>query len=123
MNLRPQATPRTVVVGLGRTGLSVVRYLRAQGRAVAVTDTRAAPPALPQLRELAPEVAVSTGGLDQGLLGGADAIVVSPGIAAQGPFFEAARARGLSVSVTSSCLRARRAPPWSASPAPTARAP
>jgi UDP-N-acetylmuramoylalanine--D-glutamate ligase len=97
MNPQPQATPHTVVVGLGRTGLSVVRYLRAQGRAVAVTDTRAVPPALPQLRELAPEVAVSTGGLDPGLLGGADAIVVSPGIAARGAFFDAARARGLPV--------------------------
>ena len=90
MNVQGNNTPRTVVVGLGRTGMSVVRYLRAQGRAVAVTDTRAAPPALPQLRALAPEVTVSAGGLDQRLLAGADAIVVSPGIAAQGAFFDAA---------------------------------
>lgn len=97
MNVQGNNTPRTVVVGLGRTGMSVVRYLRAQGRAVAVTDTRAAPPALPQLRALAPEVTVSAGGLDQRLLAGADAIVVSPGIAAQGAFFDAARAQGLPV--------------------------
>ena len=97
MNAATHMAPRTVVVGLGRTGLSVVRYLRSQGRTVAVTDTRAAPPALPALRELAPEVAVSAGGLDRELLATADAIVVSPGIAAQGPFFDAARERGLPV--------------------------
>jgi UDP-N-acetylmuramoylalanine--D-glutamate ligase len=97
MNAAPHSAPRTIVVGLGRTGLSVVRHLRAQGRDVAVTDTRAAPPELARLRELAPEVAVRAGGLDSALLAGADAIVVSPGIAPQGPFFDAARARGLPV--------------------------
>jgi len=97
MNVPGNSASRTVVVGLGRTGMSVVRYLRAQGRAVAVTDTRAAPPELAQLRALAPEVSVSAGGLDQRLLDGADAIVVSPGMAARGAFFDAARARGLPV--------------------------
>ncbi len=97
MSTVTQSAPRTVVVGLGRTGISVVRYLRAHGTAVAVTDTRTAPPALPELRALAPEVKVSTGALDAKLLEGAEAIVVSPGIAARGEFFEAARARGLPV--------------------------
>jgi UDP-N-acetylmuramoylalanine--D-glutamate ligase len=91
------SAPRTVVVGLGRTGMSVVRYLRARGSAVAVTDTRSAPPALPELRALAPEITVSAGSLDQRLLEGAEAIVVSPGIAARGGFFDAARARGVPV--------------------------
>jgi|KBSMisStandDraft_5_1062788.scaffolds.fasta_scaffold59994_2 UDP-N-acetylmuramoylalanine--D-glutamate ligase len=91
------SAPRTVVVGLGRTGMSVVRYLRAHGRPVAVTDTRNAPPALPELRALAPEVAFSVGALDQRLLEGAEAIVVSPGIAARGGFFDAARERGVPV--------------------------
>ncbi len=97
MSAAPHSAPRTVVVGLGRTGMSVVRYLRAQGSAVAVTDTRAAPPALPELRALAPEVRVSAGALDAALLEGAEAIVVSPGIAARGAFFDAARARGVPV--------------------------
>ena len=88
---------RTVVVGLGKTGLSVVRYLRAQGTPVAVTDTREAPPGLAALRELAPEIIVRAGGLDAQLLSGANAIVVSPGIAARGAFFDAARERGLPV--------------------------
>ena len=87
----------TVIVGLGKTGMSVVRYLRAQGTGMAVTDTRAAPPGLEALRELAPEVTVRAGGLDERLLEGANAIVVSPGIAARGAFFDAARARGVPV--------------------------
>jgi UDP-N-acetylmuramoylalanine--D-glutamate ligase len=97
MSSSAHSAARTVVVGLGRTGMSVVRYLRAHGTAVAVTDTRAAPPALPELRALAPEVRVSAGALDPRLLEGADAIVVSPGVAAVGAFFDAARARGVPV--------------------------
>jgi len=93
----PHTLPHTIVVGLGKTGLSVVRHLRAQGRTVSVTDTRAAPPALAALGQLAPEVVVRTGVLDERLLGGAEAIVVSPGIAPRGAFFDAARARGLPV--------------------------
>jgi UDP-N-acetylmuramoylalanine--D-glutamate ligase len=95
MSSAVHSAPRTVVVGLGKTGLSIVRHLRAQGISVAVTDTRLQPPALAQLRALAPEIQVSTGGLDEGLLGGANAIVVSPGVAPSGSFFERARAQGL----------------------------
>lgn len=97
MNMTPTAPARTVVVGLGKTGLSVVRFLRAQGTAVAVTDTRQTPPNLATLRDLAPEITVRAGGLDQQLLHGAAAIVVSPGIAARGAFFDAARALGLPI--------------------------
>ena len=87
--------PHTIVVGLGKTGLSVVRHLRARGLAVAVLDTRVAPPALAALRTEAPEVRVHTGGLDPQWLAGAVDVVISPGMAPQGEFFDAARARGL----------------------------
>ncbi|HEX9474152.1 MAG TPA: UDP-N-acetylmuramoyl-L-alanine--D-glutamate ligase [Steroidobacteraceae bacterium] len=89
--------PHTVVVGLGKTGLSVVRHLRARGRTVAVLDTRVAPPALAALRNEAPEVAVHTGGLDPQWLDGAVDVVISPGMAPRGEFFDAARARGMSL--------------------------
>jgi len=89
--------PHTLVVGLGKTGLSVVRHLRARGLAVAVLDTRVAPPALAALRSEAPEVTVHTGGLDPQWLDGAVDVVVSPGMAPRGEFFDAARARGLSL--------------------------
>ena len=41
--------PYAVIVGLGRTGLSAARYLRAQGWRLAVTDTRTEPPELAAL--------------------------------------------------------------------------
>ena len=50
-----------VIVGLGRTGLSCARYLRALGWKIAVTDTRAQPPELTALRQLDSRIPVSTG--------------------------------------------------------------
>jgi UDP-N-acetylmuramoylalanine--D-glutamate ligase len=41
---------RTLVVGLGETGLSVVRYLTRRGVPVAVVDSRIQPPGLERLR-------------------------------------------------------------------------
>jgi len=88
---------RTVVVGLGRTGLSVARFLVARGVRVAVTDSRARPPELERVRELGADLVLRTGGFDAGLLDHADLVVVSPGIELSGPFFDAARARGLGI--------------------------
>ncbi|MDE2069989.1 MAG: UDP-N-acetylmuramoyl-L-alanine--D-glutamate ligase [Gammaproteobacteria bacterium] len=93
----PPARSKTLVVGLGRTGLSCVRFLAARGAEVAVTDSRARPPALAQLRELVPQAAVFVGGFSEQALAGAEQVLVSPGVAANAPFLETARARGLPV--------------------------
>ena len=92
-----QSSLRVVVVGLGRTGCSVARYLLERGARVAVTDSRAEPPELSALLALGREVVVRTGGFDSALLAEADLVVVSPGVPTSGPFFDAARARGLSI--------------------------
>jgi UDP-N-acetylmuramoylalanine--D-glutamate ligase len=91
------ASGHVVVVGLGKTGLSVARHLHAQGTAFAVTDTRADPPGLGELRALAPAAVVRAGGLDAALLEGAREVVASPGIATTGAFFDAARSHGLAI--------------------------
>jgi UDP-N-acetylmuramoylalanine--D-glutamate ligase len=92
---------RAVVVGLGKSGFSAARYLLAQGFEVAVTDTRAEPPEWARLAALGAalgrEIVVRRGGFDASLLEGAELLVVSPGVAPAGSFFDAARARGLSV--------------------------
>jgi UDP-N-acetylmuramoylalanine--D-glutamate ligase len=88
---------RAVVVGLGRTGYSAARFLLSRGSRVAVTDSRADPPELQRLAALGGDVVVRTGGFDAGLLEHADLVVVSPGVALTGAFFEAARARGLRI--------------------------
>lgn len=86
-----------VVIGLGKTGLSVVRHLKRQGYPVAVNDTREVPPGLAELRAEFPDVEVSLGRLDGALLLSAREIVSSPGISVKEPEIAAAIAAGVSV--------------------------
>ncbi len=88
---------RTVVVGLGRTGMACARYLQSRGVEFAVTDSRAAPPEAAALRQLAPDADVAFGGFDMALLDGATEIVASPGVSLREPFLERAAARGVSI--------------------------
>jgi UDP-N-acetylmuramoylalanine--D-glutamate ligase len=88
---------RAVIVGLGRTGLSVARHLAPRGWRLAGTDTRENPPEIAALSALQPGMPIRLGGLDPALLEDADCVVVSPGVAMTGPFFIRARALGLDV--------------------------
>lgn len=94
---RPDVKGRTVVAGLGRTGLSCARYLHAQGVDFAVTDSRATPPELAKLREMLPATAIRVGSLDVALLEGAGQVIVSPGLSLDEPLLVAARAQGIPV--------------------------
>jgi UDP-N-acetylmuramoylalanine--D-glutamate ligase len=89
---------RTLVVGLGETGLSVVRYLTRRGVPVAVVDSRIQPPGLERLRsgELA-NVAVFLGDFSDEAFAHAEQIVVSPGVSLGEPQIAAAQARGVPV--------------------------
>jgi UDP-N-acetylmuramoylalanine--D-glutamate ligase len=90
----PRARRRALVVGLGRTGLSVARYLHGRGTEVRACDARA-DVALPD--DLAPAIDVTraTDGVD--LLPGVDLVVPSPGVAADAPVLVAASRRGIPV--------------------------
>ncbi len=87
--------PLSVIVGLGRTGVSCARHLAARGHNLVVTDSRSAPPGLPELRHLVPEAAIVLGGFDAAVLEGANQVVVSPGVSLREPFLQQAAARGL----------------------------
>jgi UDP-N-acetylmuramoylalanine--D-glutamate ligase len=91
------AAKYAVIVGLGRTGLSCARYLRARGWRLAVTDTRQKPPELAGLAALDPTIPLSAGGLDIRLLDGADCVVASPGVSLEEPFFVEARRHGIEI--------------------------
>jgi UDP-N-acetylmuramoylalanine--D-glutamate ligase len=95
MNGAPLKLRRALIVGLGVSGLSAARYLHAAGCAVTVIDSRAEPPQRAALLALDPAIAVHSGPFDSALLEGIDALIVSPGVALQGAFFDAARARNL----------------------------
>ena len=95
------AATRTLVVGLGKTGVACVRWLQQHGESVAVADSRAAPPGLAALaaldRDPARQIRVHLGSLDPGLLKAADRVVLSPGVSRREPLVQAALAQGLPV--------------------------
>lgn len=78
-----------VVVGLGKTGLSCVRYLVKQNFKVSVVDSRLSPPGLEELRQNFPEVKVYLGSFDGRILTQADELIISPGISRNNPAISA----------------------------------
>ena len=70
----------SIVMGLGVTGMSCVRHLRALGEDVVVMDSRSAPPLADVCRREHPEVEVLTGCFDRKRLAHAARVVVSPGL-------------------------------------------
>lgn len=88
---------RVLVVGLGKTGLSCVRYLYEHGIEVAVTDSRENPPALDELQSKYPDVAVFVGGFSPEAFKRATCLVVSPGVSLREPLISEARVRGAEI--------------------------
>jgi UDP-N-acetylmuramoylalanine--D-glutamate ligase len=89
---------RTLVVGLGKTGLSVARFLSQRGVPVAIVDSRETPPGLEALRAGLPaDVALFLGGFKAEAFERAEQVVVSPGVSVQEPLIAAAAARGVPV--------------------------
>ncbi|GAB3369030.1 Mur ligase family protein [Azotobacter armeniacus] len=87
-----------IVVGLGKSGMSLVRFLAGQGAHFAVVDTRANPPELATLQRDHPQVEVHCGALDVDFLCRASELYVSPGLALTAPALQAAAARGVKLS-------------------------
>ena len=87
-----------IVVGLGKSGMSLVRHLARRGLPFAVADTRAAPPELETLRRDFPQIEVRCGALDVDFLCRASELLVSPGLALATPALQQAAARGVKLS-------------------------
>jgi len=87
-----------IVVGLGKSGMSLVRFLANRGVSFAVADTRENPPELATLRRDFPQVDVRCGELDVEFLCRADELYVSPGLALATPALQQAAARGVKMS-------------------------
>jgi len=87
-----------IVVGLGKSGMSVVRHLARRGQPFAVVDTRANPPELATLQAQYPEIEVRCGEMDVDFLCRASELLVSPGLAVSTPALQAAAARGVKLS-------------------------
>lgn len=83
-----------VVVGLGITGISCVRYFAKQKIPFAVIDTREVPPGLEEFNEHFSDVPHFFGGFHQDWLNNAKQIVVSPGVALETPALQEAKQAG-----------------------------
>ena len=82
------ATTKTLVMGLGKTGLSVVRYLHRQGLAFCVFDTRQSPAGLQVLQAegITPEIYLQS--FDPSLLSQVQEVILSPGLSLQEPLVQ-----------------------------------
>src|SRR6476469_2498659 len=92
---------KVLVLGLGETGLSALRWLHSQGALVSVADTRLAPPNIELLKSELPHVAVHLGPYHAKTFADCELVVASPGIAVNGPMADpairAAIAKGIKV--------------------------
>lgn len=87
-----------VIIGLGLTGLSCVRFLTKQNIPVVVMDTREAPAQLDSFRQEYPHIPVFTGKQwPQEILNSATRLVVSPGVAVSIPPIQQAKAANVEV--------------------------
>jgi len=96
MNL---AATSVLVLGLGESGLAMARWCAAQGARVRVADSRAQPPGLAALQRDVPQAQVHCGALGADVLGDAQLVLRSPGLAPHAAEFaaivHAAQSRGV----------------------------
>lgn len=88
---------KSLIVGLGKTGLSCARFFAARGVSVAITDSRETPPGLNELRQELPDIALFLGGFSSSAFQVAEQLVVSPGVPMSEPLIQQALARGVPV--------------------------
>ena len=86
-----------LVLGLGETGLSMVRWLSAQNARLRVADTRSAPPGLAQATRYVAAEQIFCGNFNDALFDGIELIAISPGVPLRDPAVERAIARGIEV--------------------------
>ena len=86
-----------VVLGLGVTGLSCLRYLSGRGSRLLVADSREQPPGMAGLAGAAPDAELIVGSLDVDLPDNTVQLVVSPGLSLDLPVIREARRRGIEV--------------------------
>ena len=88
---------KVLVLGLGDTGLSALRWLAAQGAILSVADTRENPPGIDAIKAELPNVKIHTGAFKATSFADVDLIVASPGVPLSEPEIQAAISRGISV--------------------------
>jgi len=91
------AGKKVVVLGLGIAGLATVRFLRAQGALVSVSETRAEEAFTDVERETLAGLELETGGHSEDFVLAGDCIVAGPGVPLDLPVLAAARQKGVPI--------------------------
>jgi UDP-N-acetylmuramoylalanine--D-glutamate ligase len=89
---------RRVIIGAGKTGLSIARYFAARGLSFAIADSRDAPPELAQIRAEFADVPLILGAFEPGQFLSSTELVLSPGISLSEPAIVEAKAAGIAIS-------------------------
>lgn len=76
---------KTLIIGLGITGVSVANFLAEQHIPFVVLDSRDNPPKLEEFKKVHPTVPIYTGGFPPEILLQAETIILSPGLAKDDP--------------------------------------
>ncbi|WP_300085779.1 UDP-N-acetylmuramoyl-L-alanine--D-glutamate ligase [uncultured Nitrosomonas sp.] len=91
------ADKKILVLGMGKTGVSMVKWLSRIGAQLTVADTRTNPPDLELINRIVPSEALFCGPLKAELFQGIDVIAISPGVAVAEPLVQAALQQGIPV--------------------------
>ena len=91
------ANKSVLVLGLGETGLSMLRYLKAQGARVRAADSRPNPPGLAEAKKHLVAPLIHCGPFDDELFIGVELIAISPGVPLREPVVVRAMACGIPV--------------------------
>ena len=94
---RSRTKKKTLVYGIGATGLSVARHLQSNGDDAIFVDSRRIPPGLSELEQQWADADIVTGDIPETLLKKTSRIVASPGAADSEPFLRAARKAGVEI--------------------------
>ncbi len=86
-----------LVLGLGETGLSMVRWLSDQSAHLRVADTRSAPPGLAEVRQYVAGDQIFCGNFNDALFDGIELIAISPGVPLRDPAVARAVTSGIPV--------------------------
>jgi len=94
---RRSSGKKDLVFGLGKTGLSIARYLARKDIDGIYMDSRLEPPGVDELEAICPGSDIHVGETPQKLIRKASRIIVSPGVADSDPFLDAARKAGVNI--------------------------
>lgn len=90
-------SPHSLIIGLGKTGLSCARYLQRKNIPFIVMDTRENPPLVAEFKNQFPDIPVFLGALDSQKLWTTKEIIVSPGLDLEKNFFIEAQKRAIPI--------------------------